>query len=108
LKAKKGSLNVFKSTQMSTHVSHRDVWYTGRVQGVGFRAQALSVARGFEVTGFVQNQPDGRVYLHAEGSDAEIDAFLGAIAERMDGHIRNTEQRAFAGLRTCDAFTLKP
>ncbi len=93
---------------MSTHVSHRDVWYTGRVQGVGFRAQALAVARGFEVTGFVQNQVDGRVYLHAEGSDTEIDAFLAAIAERMDGHIRNTEQRSFVGVRTCDVFTLKP
>jgi len=92
---------------MSTHVSHRDVWYTGRVQGVGFRAQALSVARGFEVTGFVQNQADGRVYLHAEGTDAEIDAFLAALAERMDGHIRDAEQRSFAGVRTCDAFTLR-
>ena len=48
---------------MSTHVSHREVWYTGRVQGVGFRAQTLNVARGYEVTGYVQNLPDGRVYL---------------------------------------------
>ena len=92
---------------MSTHVSHRDVWYTGRVQGVGFRAQVLAVARGFEVTGFVQNLADGRVYLHAEGGDPEIDAFLGAVADQLDGHIRDTEQRAFAGLRTCDAFTLR-
>ena len=92
---------------MSTHVSHRDVWYAGRVQGVGFRAQTLEVARGFEVTGFVQNLPDGRVYVHAEGSDREIDAFLAALAKHMEGHIRGTEQRAFAGLRTCAAFTLR-
>lgn len=93
---------------MSTHVSHRDVWYTGRVQGVGFRAQTLEVARGFEVTGYVQNQPDGRVYLHAEGADAEIDAFLAAHAKHLDGLIRQTEQRGFSGVRTCSAFTVKP
>lgn len=92
---------------MSTHVSHRDVWYTGRVQGVGFRAQTLGVAQGFEVTGYAQNLPDGRVYLHMEGTETEMDAFIEAIAKHMDGHIRSTEQRSFTGVRTCDAFTLR-
>ncbi len=92
---------------MSTHVSHRDVWYAGHVQGVGFRAQVLAVARGFEVTGFVQNLSDGRVYLHAEGTEPEVEAFADQVLQVLDGHIRGTEVRAFAGLRTCQDFSIR-
>ena len=92
---------------MSTHVSHREVWYTGRVQGVGFRAQVLAIARGYDVTGFVQNLTDGRVYLHAEGSQNEIDGFCESIVESLDGHIRSVEQRDFSGVRTTNNFIIK-
>ncbi|MCF7709719.1 MAG: acylphosphatase [Opitutales bacterium] len=92
---------------MSTHVSHREVWYTGRVQGVGFRAQVLGIARGFDVTGSIQNLTDGRVYLHAEGAEKELDAFGAEIVKSLDGHIRHVEERSFAGLRTTQTFSIK-
>jgi acylphosphatase len=92
---------------MSTHVSHREVWYTGHVQGVGFRAQVLGIARGFDVTGFIQNLTDGRVYLHAEGAEQELDAFAAEILKSLDGHIRHVDDRSFAGLRTLSTFTIK-
>src|SRR5215813_12067767 len=38
-------------------------FFTGRVQGVGFRYQTLQLAKGFEVSGWVMNLPDGRVQL---------------------------------------------
>jgi acylphosphatase len=92
---------------MSTHVSHREVWYTGHVQGVGFRAQVLALARGYDVTGFVQNLTDGRVYLHTEGSEKEIDGFCEAIEKSLDGHIRGVEQRNFSGVRITNNFIIK-
>ncbi|MEI7602307.1 MAG: acylphosphatase [Opitutae bacterium] len=92
---------------MSTHVSHREVWYTGHVQGVGFRAQVLALARGYDVTGFVQNLTDGRVYLHAEGSEKEIDGLSESIEKSLDGHIRGVEQRNFSGVRTTHNFIIK-
>jgi acylphosphatase len=55
------------------------VYYSGRVQGVGFRYTAREVAIGFEVTGFVQNLPDGRVELVAEGEARELEDFLKGI-----------------------------
>lgn len=75
-------------------VHHVTVFFTGRVQGVGFRYQTLQVAKGFEVSGYVQNLPDGRVKLEVEGAVAEIDAFIEAIGEQMDGYIRKTERTA--------------
>ncbi len=92
---------------MSTHVSHREVWYSGHVQGVGFRAQVLGIARGYDVTGFVQNLTDGRVYLHAEGSGNEVEAFSEEIIKSLDGHIRDVEIRDFAGVRTSTQFIIK-
>ena len=92
---------------MSTHVSHRDVWYAGHVQGVGFRALVLGLARGYDVTGYVQNLPDGRVYLHAEGDEGEVEAFTDQIAKALDGHIRGEEIKTFTGLRTCREFAIR-
>ncbi len=56
------------------------VLYTGRVQGVGFRATVRHLSRGYDVTGTVRNLPDGRVELVAEGVKAELRAFLDGIA----------------------------
>ena len=56
------------------------VHYSGRVQGVGFRATIRQLARGFDVTGTVRNLPDGRVELIAEGEKDEVTAFLEGIA----------------------------
>ena len=55
------------------------VFYSGRVQGVGFRYQARQAASGYEVTGIVRNLPDGRVELVAEGDEAELKGFREAI-----------------------------
>ena len=54
-------------------------FYSGHVQGVGFRYTAKTVAAGFEVNGIVRNLPDGRVELIAEGPREELEAFRAAI-----------------------------
>ncbi len=68
------------------------VQYTGRVQGVGFRATAWQTAGGFRVSGFVRNRPDGTVELEAQGDAGEVNAFLDALAARMRGHIARSER----------------
>lgn len=55
------------------------VFYSGRVQGVGFRYTTKTVALGFELTGVIRNLPDGRVELTVEGARAELEAFRLAI-----------------------------
>lgn len=73
-------------------VNHATVYFSGRVQGVGFRFLTLQLAKEFEVAGTVGNLGDGRVHLEVEGTAAEIDAFVAAIEERMHGYIRRTER----------------
>jgi acylphosphatase len=64
--------------------------YEGKVQGVGFRASILSLAKGYEVTGWVKNLNDGRVELLASGATSEVEDFLLAIREsHLAGHIES-------------------
>ncbi len=64
------------------------VFYEGRVQGVGFRYTARRVAAGFDLAGYVRNLPDGRVELVASGDEEEVDGFLQAVREsELAGHI---------------------
>lgn len=70
----------------------RRVFYSGQVQGVGFRFTTRQTASNFAVTGWVRNLPDGRVELLAEGEATEIAAFLTRLAETMAGCIDSTEQ----------------
>lgn len=66
--------------------------YSGRVQGVGFRATALSIARTHPVTGWVRNDPDGAVTLEAQGEAEAMRGFLEALGTRMGDLIRAADE----------------
>ena len=67
----------------------RQIFYEGRVQGVGFRYTCKQLARGYEVVGWVRNLPDGRVELQCSGDNEEVEGFLEGIAEsELKSHIK--------------------
>ena len=62
----------------------REAWsirVRGTVQGVGFRFTVRHIAKGFDVTGWVRNLPDGRVELQVSGDAEELRAFLDQVAQ---------------------------
>ncbi len=60
----------------------KQVFYTGRVQGVGFRYTVRQLAAGYEVSGWVKNLTDGRVELLVVAREGdEMEAFLLALRE---------------------------
>ncbi|MFY0601889.1 MAG: acylphosphatase [Cyclobacteriaceae bacterium] len=48
----------------------------GKVQGVFFRVSTKSKADILNVNGWIRNEPDGSVLIHAEGSDDQVNKFL--------------------------------
>lgn len=58
-------------------VKHIKLKIFGRVQGVLFRASAKREAEKLGITGFVRNEPDGSIYLEAEGQEDDLNKFLG-------------------------------
>lgn len=68
------------------------IFFSGTVQGVGFRFTAERLARRFPVTGYVRNLEDGRVEVTAEGEEDHLTEFLTAIRESgMKDYIRDVE-----------------
>lgn len=51
---------------------HVNIKITGRVQGVFFRDSAQKKAKELKVRGFVRNEPDGSVYIEAEGEPLAV------------------------------------
>ena len=76
------------------------IFFEGRVQGVGFRYCVRQLACGFEVSGWVRNLPDGRVELQACGDAEELERFVEAIREsELKSHIRKEEVHHVAPFR---------
>ena len=88
-------------------VHHETVFFTGHVQGVGFRYAALQAAREYEVAGCVSNLTDGRVLLEAEGAAAEVAAFVAAVEEKMHGHVRKVERSGARRPAQFSGFVIK-
>jgi acylphosphatase len=90
-----GSIRVNRSEASQRRIVH----YAGQVQGVGFRYTTQRIAAGYEVAGFVENLPDGRVRVVCEGASRELDQFLAELEERMAGYIdrRNCSTEAASG-----------
>lgn len=60
----------------------RRVVVKGKVQGVGFRAYVLSLARGRGLAGEVWNRADGAVEIVAvHGDDDVLDRFVDALGD---------------------------
>jgi acylphosphatase len=55
---------------------HLNITVAGRVQGVFFRASTKTSADHLSIKGFVKNQPDGSVYIEAEGEEKDLEQFI--------------------------------
>jgi acylphosphatase len=75
------------------------MYYSGPVQGVGFRYAVRTAAAGFEITGTVRNLDDGRVELIAEGDRAELEGLLEAVRQSHAGGFIRGEQLDWTAAR---------
>lgn len=83
-----------KSTSKKTIANKRlHIYYSGSVQGIGFRYTAERIANSSKLTGWVKNLSDGQVEVMIEGAQPEIELFLQKISETFKGYIRNADLR---------------
>ena len=68
------------------------MYYSGPVQGIGFRYTVRRLVNGYEATGTVRNLDDGRVELVAEGVREELEALLEAVRQSDVGRFIRQEQ----------------
>ena len=84
------------------------VFYEGNVQGVGFRWTVRNIAKGFDVTGWVRNLPDGRVEMQVNGEEDEVRAFLDGIKQsELRGLIRKQTESRLAEPAVASGFEIR-
>ncbi len=89
-------------------IERRRVTYEGRVQGVGFRMTARRLSSAFPVSGYVRNQPDGRVELVVEGEPEIVTSYLEAVHREFGDMIRDIrEDREQAEGESLAGFTIR-
>ncbi|MFA5292421.1 MAG: acylphosphatase [Phycisphaerae bacterium] len=72
----------------------KHIFFSGQVQGVGFRFTANSIARRYELTGFVRNTADGKVEIFLQGAEEDIDDCIEDLQQTFtvrDVHIEQIE-----------------
>jgi acylphosphatase len=70
----------------------RQIWFSGYVQGVGFRFTAQRVATRCRLTGYVRNLDDGRVEMFVQGTPDNIDQCLVDLGETFGSYIRDVKK----------------
>jgi acylphosphatase len=77
----------------------------GLVQGVGFRWSAAREAKARGINGFVKNLSDGSVYIEAEGTELQLNAYV-EWCKRGPGLVESVSTEIFPPVRYND-FTIE-
>ena len=92
---------------MMTGLTRKLIFFSGRVQGVGFRYTTQRLARSHPVTGYVRNLPDGRVELVAEGQPTNLNRFVSDVRSTLSDHIQHCDIHELDGVGDFDGFEIR-
>lgn len=67
---------------MSESIVRKHIYFSGDVQGVGFRFRSYHIAQSLGLTGWVENMWDGRVEMEVQGSESAIQELLARIRQQ--------------------------
>ncbi len=67
------------------------IFYSGTVQGIGFRYAVQRFGSELGLTGWVRNLSDGRVEILVEGKKELIEQLNKSIDEHFNGYIKSKE-----------------
>lgn len=81
-------------------------YFSGRVQGVGFRFTARQLAAELGIAGWVKNLSDGRVEVVAEADEAVLKDFLSRLERTFRLYIRDIQTDWQPASSAFDDFTV--
>ncbi len=73
-------------------IVRRHFWFSGRVQGVGFRYRAFYIAQALGLSGWVRNSWDERVEMEVQGTREAISEMLIQLREQRFVDIERIEE----------------
>jgi acylphosphatase len=86
----------------------RKFFISGEVQGVGYRYFAQRSSARHQVRGYVRNLDDGRVEVHAEGTDKSVNEFrLDLAAGPTHSRVQGVEEIVIEPTRRYSSFRIE-
>ena len=85
----------------------KHIFFSGRVQGVGFRYSAIYLARPLGLTGWVENLWDGRVEMEVQGDEDAITQILKELRTQRFIIINDMEIREMEPIERERSFRTK-
>jgi acylphosphatase len=82
-----------------------EIFISGRVQKVGFRACVRRIATDLKVSGTVMNLPDGKVHIYATGELMILEKFVSMVYGCPRAVIRDLRQSEIP-LKVFDDFSI--
>ncbi|MCU0651869.1 MAG: acylphosphatase [Candidatus Omnitrophica bacterium] len=67
------------------------LFFSGQVQGVGFRFTAVNTANNLNITGWVKNLSDGRVEILAEGEKPVLEDYLNRMRRHFNNYVNDVD-----------------
>jgi acylphosphatase len=83
------------------------LYYSGRVQGVNFRATVQEAASLLGVVGWVRNLPDGRVEVMSEGKEEQLRNFEALLAQKMSYYIIDKQSNFEPATNSFKSFSIR-
>ena len=88
---KKHDVQDGKGSEMRENLIRKHYWFSGRVQGVGFRYRACYIASSLGVTGWVRNMYNGNVEMEVQGNSVMIERLFQELHSDRFIRIEKTE-----------------
>lgn len=82
-------------------------FFSGRVQGVGFRFTAQSLASSLKICGWARNNLDGRVEVVAQGQEKKLEEFLTKLKGYFGRYIKDVDIDWKEPAQDCADFEIK-
>ena len=71
----------------------KHIFFSGNVQGVGFRYRSFYIAQSLGLTGWVENLWDGRVEMEVQGTREEIREMVERLSQQNFVEIEGIEAK---------------
>ena len=83
------------------------VFFSGRVQGVGFRWTTQRLAGNYDLTGWVRNLHDGRVEMVAQALPTDIQSLIRDLQTHFGDGITSIERESVRNSPVYDEFAIR-